>query len=297
MGLWGHTDSVASGLLRLVCYGQIHRAGSKAVSACHDAVLQLQEEMLTNILFHRYPSNPVVTRKPSKAPTRGDGKAFSVSDNLDAEANTDDQSHTDDTNKDHQVPACEDHPVQGTATFGASTVNNDAKTYCNTNSLSGIHYNEFYSQGENIDNPNTYDNFCKGIDGTINGYWYADSHGKKVPDIVPASQIHGRTPSVNAMDMSKSAFTVELIWTKDDVGDGCGQTTESCRNAFAKLAESPCGHQGGGHDTFTTEGNITLPDCGTYGYKFMVGGGDGGGNQDASDAQPAKPAPDMNSPA
>ena len=197
-----------------------------------------------------------MSRKPSKAPTDGDGKTFASSaDDLSAEADTDDQSHTDDTNQNHQVPACEDHPVQGTATFGASTVNDGAQTDCDTNSLSGVFYNEFYGQGENINNPNVYYNFCKGIDGTINGYWFADSHGNKISDPVGIAttprrsmvrrilrRLLRRTPPLDATDQSTSAFTVELTWTKDDAGDGCGQTAESCRAAFAKLAESPCGH-------------------------------------------------------
>ena len=197
---------------------------------------------------------------------------------------------------------------QSTATFGASTVNDGAQTDCDANSLSGVNYNDLYGQSENINNPNVYDNFCKGIDGTMNGYWFADSHGNKISDPVSVAttprrsivrsilrRLLRRTPPLDATDQSTSAFTVGLTWTKGDAGDGCGQTVESCRAAFAKLAGSPCGHQGGRRNSMTTEAKITLSQCGAYSYKFVVKNGGGGGDQASAKPQPAKPSPDMKS--
>lgn len=264
--------------------------------------------------LHSYPSNPVVTKTPKRAPVRGDGKSFAtLGDNVSAEADTDDGPYTDDVNYNHRVPACEDHPVQGTTTFGATTVNDVAQSDCETTSLSFVHYTEFYAQGNNINNPNVYDNFCKGIDGTINGYWFVDSHGNRIPNPAGVAtmprrsmvrkalrSLFRRTPPLSGTGQSVSTFTVELAWAKDVMGNGCGQTVESCRAAFAKLAQSSCGHQGGEQNSMTTKAKITLPQCGTYSYKFIgadaKGGGGQGGGQTSARPQPAKPTADMKSP-
>lgn len=93
-------------------------------------------------------------------------------------------------------------------------------------------YNVFYGLEKT---PNIYDNFCQNIDGTVNFKSVFD------PDRVAASSSARPPPDPDSYD----TFNFELGWEKNDTAQGCGQTVESCRNAFAKLVNSPCGHQGG----------------------------------------------------
>ena len=44
-------------------------------------------------------------------------------------------------------------------------------------------------------------------------------------------------------------FNFELDWVTNDANQGCGQTVESYRNAFAIVANSSCGHQGSEQNT------------------------------------------------
>ena len=140
-------------------------------------------------------------------------------------------------------------------------MNDDAATECpNTNALSGVMYNVFYGQGKTL---NVYDNFCQDIEGTTNSKWVVDAHGnQREPE--PSRSKLKRTPPPNPD--SYDTFNFELGWEKNDANQGCGQTVQSCRNAFAKLANSPCGHQGGQQNILTSAGKMTLPNCGSYSY-------------------------------
>ena len=211
-------------------------------------------------LSYSYPAEPVVpsSRKPTQAPRGGDGRTFSADD----DGSIDPDDSWDLTNdEEHYVPGCEDHPIHSSSTFGATTVNNDASTECpDTNALSGVLYNVFYGQGKTL---NIYDHFCQDIDGTVNSKRVVDALGNQ-RDPAPSGQKLKRTPPPDPK--SYDTFNFELSWEKNDATQGCGQTVESCRNAFSRLANSPCGHQGGTQNVLTAAGKITLPNCGSYSY-------------------------------
>ena len=250
--------------------------------------------------LHRYPKNPIQKEVPVRAPTRQNGKAFATTSDtpLDSSGlwktttssgswntttssgswNTTTSSGTwnnttSDTllnssgtwnttqTPDRYIPGCSDFKTTNSATFGVSTVSNATTSCPDTSALSGVPYNVF--SGGDL-NPNIYDNFCKDIDGTVNTSTTVDSSGN------PRTNSSGmrkfkRTPPANAS--SYSTFEFKLSWTNDGAeNDGCGQTVESCRDAFANLTESSCGHQGGQQDILTAAGSINLPGCGTYSY-------------------------------
>ena len=186
------------------------------------------------------------------------------------------------------VPGCEDHPVQSSSSFGASTVNDSAEPECNKDALSGVPYNVFSTEGPKS---NVYDKFCQDIEGTTNSNWTVDAHGDRrdaatpAPPPAPAAPSRAklrRTPPSNPDKYD--SFRFELSWAKDDAGQGCGQTVASCRNAFARLAASPCGRQGGQQNTLAAAGRIALKGCGTYAYRVT-------GPKVPPSAGPAPPSP------
>lgn len=220
--------------------------------------------MLT-IPSHSYPTDPVEIRVPTQAPRRGDGKTFTASDDSSVDTNND----VDDTADEHHIPGCQDHPIQDSASFGDSTVNNDALPSCpDKGALSGINYNVFYGgdQTENGDYwTNVFDSFCMAIDGTVDMKWTVDAHGKqKTPTKMMMKK---RTPPPNPN--SYDTFNFNLAWAKEDNdNDGCGQTALSCYEAFAKIIDSSCGHEGGESNVITAKGSLPLPGCGTYSYEI-----------------------------
>ena len=169
-------------------------------------------------LSYSYPKEPVVphSRKPPEAPTYGkDDAIVDTNESLDLIA-------TDN----HYIPGCEDHPIQSSSTFGATTVNDDAMTECaDTNALSGVMYNVFYGLEKT---PNIYDNFCQNIDGNVNFKSVFDAHGNQ-RDPGPSRRELKRTPPPDPD--SYDTFNFELGWEKNDTAQGCGQTVESCREA------------------------------------------------------------------
>ena len=65
-----------------------------------------------------------------------------------------------------------------------------------------------------------------------------------------------------------NTFSFHLAWAKDNnKNDGCGQTALSYYEAFTKIIESACGHQGGQSNEITTAASFTLLNCGTYSYE------------------------------
>ncbi|KAL8747440.1 MAG: hypothetical protein Q9190_000701 [Brigantiaea leucoxantha] len=212
-----------------------------------------------------YPSDPVEARKPTQAPRRGDGKTFSVSDDSSVDTNDD----VDETADEHLIPGCQDHPIQDSATFGDLTVNQDAQPSCpDKDALSGVPYNVFYGgdQTENGDYwTNVFDDFCMAIDGTVNTNWTVDAHGKQ-NNSNKTMMMKKRTPPPDPDHYD--TFSFHLAWAKDNnENNGCGQTALSCYEAFAKIIDSPCGHQGGESNVITAAASLTLPDCGTYSYE------------------------------
>ncbi|KAL8731232.1 MAG: hypothetical protein Q9181_004375 [Wetmoreana brouardii] len=218
---------------------------------------------------YSYPSQPTEERQPSEAPRRDDGQRFfaddddTVDSDENADENGDDNGDLEAETTNHYVPDCQDHPVMQSSTFGAGTVNDDSTTDCDTNSLSGVTYNVLSGGAKT---PSIFDKFCEQIDGTINSKWVVDNHGNQKETAVPGSRMRKRTPPPDPD--SYETFNFELSWEKDDANNGCGQNTRSCWNAFAKLADSPCGHQGGEQNGLTAAGRITLPGCGTYAYSI-----------------------------
>jgi hypothetical protein len=133
---------------------------------------------------------------------------------------------------DHWTPGCPDHPILQTDTFGVSSVNGDANATCDTNALSGISYNVFHGESGNV-----YDKFCFNIDSTANLQWTVDAHGEQRQ---PSKKKRIPPPNPNAY----GSYNFELNWEMT-ANEGCGQNPESCSDAFAKIANSQCGHQGG----------------------------------------------------
>ena len=116
--------------------------------------------------------------------------------------------------------------------------------------------------------PNIYDKFCQDIDGTTNSKRVVDAHGRP-RDVAPAPSRRAKLKRTPPPAPDKyGSFAFELSWAKDDANRGCGQTVESCRAAFAKLADSPCGHQAGEQNALTAAGKITLKECGSYAYRI-----------------------------
>ncbi|KAL8637973.1 MAG: hypothetical protein Q9228_004832, partial [Teloschistes exilis] len=217
----------------------------------------------------RYPSFPVQRYKPLE-PRQPGGRRFGTNDDdsvegvegpdLTANMGAAVEGNVEANADDHHVPVCQDHPIRQSASLGADTVNDDSKTECDTNNLSGVNYNAF-SNGEQT--PSIFAQFCQQIDGTLNSRWIVDNHGNP-NNPGPGNRVSKRTPPTD-ID-SYSAFDFELSWEKDTADNGCGHNPESCWNAFTKLIASPCGHQGGDQNGLTATGRITLPGCGAYAY-------------------------------
>ncbi|KAL9581331.1 MAG: hypothetical protein Q9203_005941 [Teloschistes exilis] len=211
-----------------------------------------------------YPDEPVHTWAPNEAPKREDGRQVFANDEdvatakgiegLDPAAGigADIERAIETTAKDHIVSDCQDHPIRQSAALGVNTVNDDSKTECDTNKLSGVNYNAFSSGPES---DSIFDKSCQQIDSTVNSKWIVDNHGtQKNP---PGKSVRKRTPPIGIDSDSK--FNFELSWERDNANNGCGQNPESCWGAFARLVASPCGHQGDEQDGLTTAGKITLP--------------------------------------
>ena len=223
------------------------------------------EHSLTRLsLLNRYPTHPIQKEVPARAPTRQSGKAFATT----SDTSLDSSGKWDTTqDPDHYIPGCSDFKSTNSATFGVSTVSNAVTSCPDTSALSGVPYNVF--SGGDL-NPNIYDIFCEDIDGTVNTSTVVDSLGNPQTDSSNTRKFK-RTPPANASGYS--TFDFKLSWTNDGAeNDGCGQTVESCRDAFANLTESPCGHQGGEQDILTAAGSISLLGCGTY--SFLITGPD-----------------------
>ena len=267
----------------MMCSGKVYRVTSWTVRKLLGPyrLVGRAEHSLTRLFYlHRYPTDPVQNEVPVRAPTRKNGKPFATTSDPPLD-NSGDWNTTQDPG--HYIPGCSDFKSTDSATFGASTVNNDAVTSCpDTNSLSGVPYNVF--SGGDL-NPNIFDTFCEEIDGTVNSNGVFDSSGNPVTG---SSRKYKRTPPPNAS--TYKSYNFKLSWTNDGAeNDGCGQTVESCREAFAKLANSPCGHQGGEQETLTTAGSISLPGCGTYSY--LISGPDVSGSGGATSATKAAAPP------
>jgi hypothetical protein len=118
--------------------------------------------------------------------------------------------------------------------------NNRQSTKCDLHgALSGIPYNVFHGEPGNI-----YDKFCFYLDdSSVSFEWIVDAHGNKQPQSKKSARASKRTPPPNPK--AYETFDFKLRWELSNKGDGCVQNVESCMAAFAKLANSQCGHQGG----------------------------------------------------
>jgi hypothetical protein len=138
--------------------------------------------------------------------------------------------------EDHWTPGCPDHPYIASDLFGVSSLSPSHPQCDDKNALSGVPYNVFHGQPGNV-----YDKFCFNLDTTANLKWTVDAHGEQYHE--QGKGISKRTPPPDPNAYSK--FNFELNWETNQANRGCGQNIESCRDAFAKIADSPCGHQGG----------------------------------------------------
>lgn len=210
-----------------------------------------------------YPTNPVENRRPVRAPKRGDGKQFATSSD-DEEGNNHDTATYDEnadigtTSDNHYIPGCVDHASINSDTFGESSVD-PVRPKCDTDALSGVPFNVFH------DKTNVYDRFCFALDSTKSLKWTVDAHGAQRQKKKRTAK--KRTPPPNPDNYG--SYNFELSWEVTDAGNqGCGQNVISCRDAFAKMADSPCGHQGGEQNGMTASAALEIPQCGTYSYKI-----------------------------
>ena len=112
-------------------------------------------------------------------------------------------------------------------------MDSNANATCDMYMCSGILYNVSNGQAGNV-----YDKFCFALDSTANLKWTVDAHGEQKQQ----SSKTKRTPPPNPN--AYGTYNFELSWEMM-ANEGCGQNPESCGDAFAKIADSPCGHQGG----------------------------------------------------
>ena len=133
------------------------------------------------------------------------------------------------------IPSCPDHPRILSDTFGVSSVDiTQLSITCDMTQISGIPYNVFHGKAGNV-----YDKFCFNIDSTTGQEWKVDVHGENQSS--DGKSKTKRTPPPNANTYEDYSF--ELKWETDQKTLGCGQNPDSCRQVFAAISTSGCGHQ------------------------------------------------------
>lgn len=127
------------------------------------------------------------------------------------------------------------------------------KTTCPDNThLSGVPYNVFY----NIQGSNVYDKFCDALkDPQTNFEQTVDVYGN-----VKKTKLGKRTPPPNPSQFKDYSF--KLSWVPNKKLHTCQLR---CKDAFRDLANSQCGHQGGGSNTLASTASVD-DGCGTYSW-------------------------------
>jgi len=191
----------------------------------------------------RYPSDPVITKRPAAAPRDGDKKEFATSSETEEGNNADVNSvapptgGVNATSDKHWIPNCPDHPRILSDTFGVSSVGTSQLSItCDQNKISGVPYNVFHGKAGNV-----YDKFCFNLDSTTGQEWTVDSHGNQRSSNGQSKGKRTPPPNPNTYD----SYSFDLKWETDKKTLGCGQNVDSCREVFAAISNSPCGHQAG----------------------------------------------------
>jgi hypothetical protein len=207
----------------------------------------------------RYPSDPVVNQRPAAAPRDGDKKEFATSSETEEGNNADTQGNepplVTTTSDKHWVPGCPDHAKVLSETFGVSSVGtSQVSITCDDKQISGLPYNVFHGTAGNV-----YDKFCFNLDSTVGQEWTVNTHGEQqskdpkqtrgADTLLERSSLpffgniaqEKRTPPPNPN--SYDDYSIDLKWETNKDTLGCGQNLDSCRQVFASVSNSPCGHQ------------------------------------------------------
>ncbi|PIA96168.1 hypothetical protein CB0940_10524 [Cercospora beticola] len=217
--------------------------------------------------FGSYPTQPVVTAAPLRAPKPSRGKKLQdVSDATDVTASvTGDQPEK----PKFPIPSCPGVIRPETTSIDIARTGN--ATCSNKDVISGIPFNVFSSTDTNV-----YGQFCFRANLKSPVSWTVDAHGSQK---LTQHALEKRTPPPNPRAYEPYSFDLE--WHPESNVDGCRQTIASCLHAFAALADSPCGHQGGQQNVMTSKGEFLIPQCGKYSYTIR--------GKDEVSALPPKP--------
>jgi len=130
------------------------------------------------------------------------------------------------------TPHCPDnYPIVASGSSATPPKQTDAE--CDDKgALSGIPYNVFHGSSASI-----YDGFCDVATQhtTRELTWTVDAYGKQ------KTPTRKRTPPPDPN--AYQTFNFELTWTPNLMSNA-NECSRSCRDAFAAIANSPCGHQG-----------------------------------------------------
>lgn len=250
----------------------------------------------------RYPSDPKIVQKPAAVPRDGNKRLFATSSETEegnnADINSAEPPSVSVTSDKHWVPGCPDHQQVLSDTFGVSSVNiSQLSITCDQTQLSGLPYNVFHGTAGNV-----YDKFCFNLDSTIGQEWTVNAHGDRQPSNPKSirredSMINPRgLPLINGQPQKKRTpppnpnsydnYSFDLKWETNSQTLGCGQNVDSCRDVFAAIANSPCGHQAskshrdllrehssetpstGEQNIMAAAGKADVQGCGTYSYKI-----------------------------
>jgi hypothetical protein len=149
----------------------------------------------------------------------------------------------------------------------------EASPSCDTDAVSGVPFNIFY--GSSAGSTDVYGKFCDSVSKaqTKELTWVTDASGNEKGKKL---RIMKRTPPPNPGAYDSYSFKLDF---KPVAETSC---RSSCVDAFAKIATSPCGHQGGEQNSMTAKGSLDVG-CGTYSYEIT--------NEDAPAVQePSKPS-------
>ncbi|KAI9892736.1 MAG: hypothetical protein M1814_001156 [Vezdaea aestivalis] len=204
-----------------------------------------------------YPNLPNPgSKKPTSAPQQGKdpvvtGETFDQgTDDLLGSVELDQQEIPD-----FKIPKCYDnYPGSSASGAGTSPAPIKADPKCDTKALSGVPFNVFHGSAGNV-----YDKFCDAVgkDQKTKLTWNVNAKG----DLKPKRRRSKRTPPPNPDGYD--SYNFELNWAPA----GSAACSPSCKDAFASIANSPCGHQGGQQNGMTAAASLDVG-CGSYSYKI-----------------------------
>lgn len=129
---------------------------------------------------------------------------------------------------------------------------------CDTNALSGIPNNVFHGSGTG--STDVYGKFCDAVskDQKNKLEWTTDASGTQKTRKLRSMK---RTPPPNPNAYDSYSFDLKF----EPSGDGT--CSKSCSDAYAYIANSNCGQQGGTQNGMTAKGSLDVG-CGTYSYEI-----------------------------